>query len=441
MSQYTLNIDNGNAKNMASLWLKLGVFSLGAAGILAILLALSRTPGIKDIIPFVDFFHIALVVHVDLSVLIWFLSFAGVLWSLVAVRKVTLVDRVALLLAVLGTAMIVIAPFIGIGNPLMNNYVPVLDHEFFISGLAIFGLGITVLCLRTLCSFRRSVSVLEFAAHLAALTTIIAGMCLVISYLGIDPYWSGKDFYEMLFWGGGHVLQFTHTIFMLVAWMWLVSAMGAKMQLSRKWGIVLFALVALPVLQAIPIYARYDIVSAEHREAFTQMMRHGGLLCMPLGLLVAFKFIRLDRKNIEKKYLYSCLLSSAILFAAGGIIGFLIDGINVVIPAHYHGSIVGVTLSFMGLTYLLLPKFGFGTPDAKLAYIQPYIYGGGQLLHIIGLAWSGGYGVQRKTAGADQVLTSFAEKAGMGLMGLGGLISIIGGVLFLIVAIKSFRNR
>jgi hypothetical protein len=47
--------------------------------------------------------------------------------------------------------------------------------------------------------------------------------------------------------------------------------------------------------------------------------------------------------------------------------------------------------------------------------------------------WSGGYGVQRKIAGADQVLRGLEQVAAMGLMGLGGLIAVVGGVLFLVV--------
>ena len=118
----------------------------------------------------------------------------------------------------------------------------------------------------------------------------------------------------------------------------------------------------------------------------------------------------------------------------------MIEGINVVIPAHYHGSIVGVTLAFMGLTYFLLPRLGFGRPEGRMAHWQPYIYGGGQLMHITGLAWSGGYGVQRKTAGAAQGLENLPEIAGMPLMGMGGLVAIIGGILFLVVAINAMRR-
>jgi len=70
------------------------------------------------------------------------------------------------------------------------------------------------------------------------------------------------------------------------------------------------------------------------------------------------------------------------------------------------------------------------------------VYGGGQLLHITGLVWSGGYGVQRKVAGSEQVLRTTQEIAGMGLMGLGGLIAIAGGILFVYVMLRAIvRGR
>jgi len=121
-------------------------------------------------------------------------------------------------------------------------------------------------------------------------------------------------------------------------------------------------------------------------------------------------------------------------------IGFLISGSTVTIPAHYHGSIVGVTLALMGVCYLLLPQLGFPLRNMRMAIWQPVVYGGGQLLHVAGLVWSGGYGVQRKVAGAEQNLDSIERVAGMGLMGLGGLISAIGGLLFLIVVLRALAR-
>ena len=47
---------------------------------------------------------------------------------------------------------------------------------------------------------------------------------------------------------------------------------------------------------------------------------------------------------------------------------------------------------------------------------------------------------KRKVAGAEQGLHGFAQTAGMGLMGFGGLIAVIGGVIFLVVVFKAMRR-
>ena len=46
------------------------------------LLVLARTPGVNQWFAVADFFRVALVVHVDLSVGVWFAALAGMLWSL-----------------------------------------------------------------------------------------------------------------------------------------------------------------------------------------------------------------------------------------------------------------------------------------------------------------------------------------------------------------------
>jgi len=165
----------------------------------------------------------------------------------------------------------------------------------------------------------------------------------------------------------------------------------------------------------------------------------GGLAIAPLmlALLVALAPRRVLAP--PQRPLRAALLASMLLFVAGGLIGLTIDASNVKIPAHYHGCIVGVTLALMGLVYHLLPRLGYGAPQGRLATLQPALYGLGQLMHIVGLVWSGGYGVQRKVAGAEQVLRGPAEIAGMGLMGLGGLVAIVGGLLFVVVVLRALR--
>ncbi len=166
-------------------------------------------------------------------------------------------------------------------------------------------------------------------------------------------------------------------------------------------------------------------------------MRYGGgIAALPIGLLMLIALYKSQTLSDTQKPLQSALKTSILLFGAGGTLGFLTHGVNTIIPAHYHGSIVGVTLAFMGLTYYLLPRLGYQTPDSKLARIQPWVYAWGQFIHISGLAVSGAMGIQRKTAGAAQGLDSLSTKIAMGVMGMGGLIAIIGGILFLVVTLK-----
>ena len=82
IDDYTLTIPTDGRRKLAIAWLWLGLFALLASGIFSILLVLSRTPQLSPLFPWIDFFHKALVIHVDLSVLVWFLAFAGLFWSI-----------------------------------------------------------------------------------------------------------------------------------------------------------------------------------------------------------------------------------------------------------------------------------------------------------------------------------------------------------------------
>ena len=444
---YSLPVTAGETSRQARAWLWLGLLSLVGSGLFSVLIVLSRTPYLDSIFPFVGFFHTALVVHVDLSVLVWFLAFAGVLWSLNATARCAACGWTALTLAAAGALLMTVAPFIAPGHALMSNYIPVLQQPLFLFALLLFGAGVTVLVLRAL-FFTPPVGVwmsgegaLRFGLNTAVVATAISLIALVWSYLGIPDFVHDKEYFELLFWGGGHVLQFTHTQLMLVAWLWLASAAGARQFLGPRVVLFLFAWGLLAVFFTPIIYLGHDVTSAEHRLLFTWQMQFGGSLASLLVGMAVIAGLLNGTPRDDTRAERAALWSSVMLFGMGGVIGFLIQGSNVTVPAHYHGCIVGVTLAFMGMTYHLLPRLGYARPAQGLASWQAYIYGGGQLLHIIGLAWSGGYGVQRKTAGAAQGLDSLERIIPMGLMGLGGLIAIIGGLLFLVVVFRAMYRR
>lgn len=442
---FALSMPSDASRRLASGWLRLGIASLVGAGLFAILLVLSRTPYIQDIFPWVDFFHSALVVHVDLSVLLWFLAFAGVLWSLNLSSRFIGVGWLALVLSGAGAVMIVLSPFVKSGKPLMSNYIPVIQSTFFFTGLIVFAIGITLLVLYSLIAipkedqWRGGEGSLRVGLYTASISMLFALGAFCWSYFIIPDSLDSTIYYDVLFWGGGHVQQFTYTLLMLFGWLWLADACGAKLPLTPRVVTIFFVLGLLPVLYVPVIYLFYNGVVGDHMEQFTQLMKIGGsFAAMPLGLAVLYGIITGGRTVAGPQR--AALLSSMILFAVGGGISFLIKDSNTIITAHYHGTGGAVSLAFMGLTFHLLPRLGYREPDLKWATLMPYLYGIGQLLHILGLLWSGGYGVQRKVAGAAQELHGFAQTAGMGLMGLGGLIAVIGGLVFLVLVYKAMRR-
>lgn len=450
-AHYVLPPVTAESGALARRWLVLGLAALLGSGLFSVLLVLARTPGVNRWLPAGDFFRVALVVHVDLSVLVWFVSIAGLLWSLnLRPRHSTssrVLAHVAWLLCCLGALGLALAAFVGSGEAIMANYIPMLDGLPFQWALGLFALGAALLVAQGLW---RAMPVglavdgsgaLRFGLHASVVATAVALLAFAWSLWLVPTGLPARTYYEILFWGGGHALQFTWTLLMLVAWLALVQACGGQVPLSARVVVLLF-LVALVSVFVTPLaYLMHEVSTVEHRQMHTWAMRlGGGLAILPLGLAVVLALLPLRALLPEQRPLRAALLTSMALFAAGGLIGMTIEGSNVKIPAHYHGSIVGVTLALMGLVYHLLPRLGYGVVRGRLAVAQPWLYGGGQLMHIAGLMWSGGYGVQRKVAGSEQVLHSVSEVAGMAVMGLGGLLAIVGGLLFAVVVIQAMRQ-
>ena len=446
-ARYALVVPADERSALATGWLALALASLVGSGAFAILLVLARAPYVKDLLPTVDFFRVALVVHVDLSVLVWFASFGGLLWSLNASRRWLGLAWAGLGIAAAGTLGLCAAPFLRNAPAVMSNYVPVLDGPLFLSALVTFAAGCGLLVARSMFAVQRvgirpdGAAALRFGLNSALVSAAVALLAFGWSWVELPTAIDGKAYFEVLFWGGGHVLQFTWTLLMFVAWLALAEASGAPTLLSPRIAILLFAIGLVSVFATPAIYLAYNVMSVEHYRLQTWLMRiGGGLAIVPFVLAMVHALVTAPRALATARPLRAALAWSVVLFAAGGLIGAAIHGSNVRIPAHYHGSIVGVTLAFMGLAYFLLPRLGFAGVAPRWAERQIWLYAGGQLAHIAGLAWSGGYGVQRKVAGGDQVLRGIEQTAAMGLMGLGGLIAILGGTLFVILALRSMLS-
>lgn len=447
-NDWKLDVPSDFRGRLARAWLLTAVGALLISGLFVILIVASRTPGVEQLFPLKNFFHLAIVVHVDFSVLVWFAAFGALFWSLVSTTAARRSAWLGLALVVAGSALLAASPFRP-GEAIMSNYIPVLDNTLFLAGLSVLGLGVLVSALRSLLNplpgsaWPAEAGVMRFGVHTGVIALVLAGGLFLWSLLSLPPWLEGAQYYEVLFWGGGHVLQFAWVQFMLVAWLWLAAAAGLRMLLGPRVVFGLLLAGVLPAFLAVWGYLYFEVGGPGHRTFFIWLMAAGGgLAAGPLGLALLLGWARSPRATDgRQRGLRTALLFSIGLFGFGGALGFLIDESNTVIPAHYHGCIVAITLTFMALALHLLPRFGFAPAGERLTRLMPWVYGSGQVLHVIGLGFSGGHGVQRKTAGAEQGLEGLAQVGGMAVMGLGGLIAIIGGILFLVAFARAVFSR
>ncbi len=483
-----------NENRLAGNWLKLAVAALGTGGIFSILLVLARAPRLQEVIPFRDFFHTALITHVNLTVLVWFMAMTCFVWTLNSRKSygwlVDAISKAGFMSFAAGAFLIAASPFIGEPAPLLNNYIPVLQNVTFALGLGLIASGVLLMLIWKFLAeviehyCGSSTSTLSIAYMLPVIPVAAALICFALSdshlsNLGSEIYEDKKHYYELLFWSGGHVLQFSHTQVLLACWITLLIACIPQLKYGKLTSALLW-LNALFVVPAPLIHSIYPINSAEFYDFFTWHMRIlGGVAPTLLAGVIIFTGIstacRLppppaggarggnlsssrstktfpplnpppqamgETSNVHSDHrtptAFHYLTCSFIMFMAGGVIGLMISGSNVTIPAHYHGSIVGISIAMMGLAVYSAPRLGFGELKRKTCLIQVYLITLGQLMHIIGLAISGGYGAARKS---EALITNPNVKIGMGMMGFGGMLAIIGGLIFVVMMYRSFKQQ
>lgn len=436
-------------------WLSLAVGSLVIAGLFALLLVIGRMPPFAGWITDPAFFKRCLVVHVDLALVVWFYAFLGAAYALLPARPTRpWAGSAGFALAAAGVLALCVAAWIPGAPPVLANYVPVLDHPLALAGLALFGAGVALGLLdgRLLATREAPAGVAPIpdaarpGLRAAALAFLIAVVTFAVGALrtpaGLEP----QARYELAFWGGGHVLQFASAIAMVSAWLILLTGACGRAPLGRRGAALLFGALLLPLLSA-PLLAGLGTESAAGRRGFTLLMQWGIFPAVSLFLLACLRAVARARREGRTSLRDPRVLgfaASAGLTALGFVLGALIRGSTTMIPAHYHASIGGVTASFMALTYVLLEPIGLPLASARLrrwSAWQPLLFGGGQMVFAVGFALAGAAGMARKAYGAEQAIRGPQEWLGLLVMGLGGLVAVAGGLLYLGIVSAAWLAR
>ncbi len=425
-------------------WTGLAVFSLALAGIFALLLAVSRIPGVEKMALWpLDFFNKGLVIHVVFSFVVWFLSVFGAILSIATVRlggSSGPLEKVLLVIAYLSTILLFVPSFMNRGEATLNNYIPAITDPIYYSGLVTLGGSLGVMALRLLFNFFSSKlqwpELFCFGAIVAAFLYLLALTVFIVAGVSLVGEEFSYEFNEALFWGGGHTLQYLNLSLLFVALGTLFSlGIGTSLSVYRrpiKASYILLSATATTGLFITFLFApSHDL----YWSLFTNLQYGMAIPSLLFGFPLVYAIISARKTHGQlpwHKPVFLCLALSIIVFTVGCLLGIFVDGADTRTPAHYHGVIAGINLSFMGLFYgLFLPLMGRDLKPSRAVNSQVWMFGGGQLLASLGLFMAGGYGTPRKIAGSAQNLSDIGAIIGMYLNGIGALIAISGGVMFI----------
>ncbi|WP_221033230.1 cbb3-type cytochrome c oxidase subunit I [Actomonas aquatica] len=430
-------------------WLNLALGSLWLAGLLSLAVVVGRLPWLARWLDDPLFFKRCLVVHVDLALVVWFYAMAAALAAMRAPRLRDVGTAASTGLSLIGVVLMLAGAAVRGAEPILANYVPVIDHPLFLGGLALFFAGVLSFVIRGLLATGR-VAAAELPGDaatgiLAATVALVAAAATWISTRAALP--AGLErltHFELAHWAPGHVLQVANVCAMLAVWLWLTRRATGQAVLSARMARGLFGALVGPHL-LLPLFSLHG---ADHRlyvESATWLMRWTifPVVLLTLGLIVRHaRRHGLARDGVGLLALRAGQMSAG-LTLLGFVLGACIRSSTTLVPAHYHASLGGVTAAFMAAGYLIVAGArtdGLDLARWRRAGRQLWCFGIGQAVFALGFAFAGAHGAGRKAYASEQHVRSLSEQIGLGVMGLGGLVAAVGGIWFLVLMWRMQRS-
>ena len=457
-------------------------------GILAIGVVLTRWPAVHWLAA--DTFYMVLTAHGIDMLIFWIIFFeVAVLYfcSSTLLRSRIATPKIAWLayaLMLIGAVTNNVAVFQGSSSVMMTSYVPMMAAPAFYLGLILFAVGALIACFvffGTLViakgerTYQGSVPLVTFGAITAAIIavfTITSGAIILIPtfLMSVGVVESVNPLvYRTIWWAFGHSSQQINVAAHISIWYAVAAiAFGAKPMSERvSRGAFLLYILFLQLASAHHLLADpglstgWKVVNTSYFMYFAVLasMIHG--LTIPGAIEVAqrqkgfnhglFEWLR---KAPWDNPVFSGMFIALIGFGfLGGISGVMMgtEQLNMIIhntiyvPGHFHATVViGTTLSFMALTYFLIPVlFRREMINPGLAKWQPYLFGLSMYFFCLVMMGAGTLGVSRRHwdmafngspmayewPGAAYLL--------MGLVGVAGIAAIVGGAIYIYVTVGS----
>jgi cytochrome c oxidase subunit 1 len=465
------------------------VVFLLVGGIYGLLVGLTRWPAVHLLEA--DQFYLVLTGH-GINVLIFWIIFFEIA-VLYFCSSVLLNCRLAapkfawagFALMLIGALMNNIVVLQGNASVMMTSYAPMQAPPLFYLSLILFAVGALIGCFvffATLViakeekTYDGSVPLVTFGAITAAIIavfTIVSGAIILLPTLawslGIISHIDSL-MYRLVWWAFGHSSQQINVSAHIAIWYAIASIVFGAKPLSEKVSRMAFLLYILFLQIASAHHLLVDPgISSEFKMfntsyamylAVMASMVHG--LTVPGSIEAAQRakglnsgFFEWLRKAPWGNPTFSGMFISLVGFGfLGGISGVVMgaEQINMIVhntlyvPGHFHATVViGTTLSFMALTYWLVPiLFRRELLMKGLASWQPYIFGLGMFGVSLFLMGAGTLGVPRRhfdisfsaTGGIVHEFPSAANTL-MALNGLSVVLAAIGGAAFCIIVVGS----
>jgi len=464
------------------------VVALLVGGLLAIGVVLTRWPAVHWLAA--DTFYMVLTAHGIDMLIFWIIFFeVAVLYfassTLLRCRIATpKIAWAAFALMVIGAVVNNVSVFQGGSSVMMTSYVPMMAHWSFYLGLILFAVGALIACFvffGTLVVAKRektyegSVPLVTFGAITAAIIavfTISSGAIILIpTFLMAIGVISEVDplIYRTIWWAFGHSSQQINVAAHISIWYAVAAiAFGAKPMSERvSRGAFLLYILFLQLASAHHLLAdpgistEWKVVNTSYFMYFAVLASMIHALSIPGAMEVAQRARGYDKGLFEwlrkapwGNPVFSGVFISLVGFGfLGGITGVMMgtEQLNLLIhntiyvPGHFHATVViGTTLTFMSMTYFLIPVlFRREMINPGLAKIQPYLFGFAMYFFCLVMMGAGTLGVSRRhwdmafSGAALAYEWPGAAYLMMGLVGVGGMVAIAGGAIYIYITVGS----
>ncbi len=386
-------------------------------------------------------------------------------------------------LMLLGATVTNVFVFAGKADVLFTSYTPLRAHPAYYFGIILFAVGAliqvslffaAVVVAKREKTIKGTIPLVSFGALTAAIIAVITLVHGAMVYIptffwSMDMMEMDHQAYRMIWWALGHCSQQINVAAHVSIWYLLAAFTVGGVVLNEKVSRIAFFLYILFISMASahhllvdpglsPAWKVWNTSYAMYLAVLASMV-HG--FTVPGGIEMGQRLRGFNQGRFQWLTRapwgdpgFSALWLSLVIFGfGGGITGVVIgtEQINIIahntlrIPGHFHMTVVGGTaLSFMGVTYYLLPLiFRRRVAFYKLAQLQPYLFGVGITLMGLSMTYAGTFGVPRRHWDISFTQSLFKLQLPpivdlfMAGTAVGGVMAFIGGIAFVAIAVVS----